>query len=85
MQHSRNAGHVKTSIDLPDALLHRARVVAAERRTTLKEMVIAGLKRVTVPVAERVDRDEALDRLRQGFHLGGALSRDEAHARVSPP
>jgi len=42
---------MKTTMELPDALLHRAKVLAAERQTTLKQLVIEGLEHVTaVPV-----------------------------------
>lgn len=34
---------MKTTIDFPDELLHRAKVVAAQRKTTLKELVLRGL------------------------------------------
>ncbi len=34
---------MKTTIDLPDDLLHRAKVAAAQRKTTLKELVVQGL------------------------------------------
>ena len=34
---------MKTTIDLPDDLLHRAKIVAAQRKTTLKELVLQGL------------------------------------------
>jgi hypothetical protein len=37
---------VKTTIDLPDTLLHRAKVTAAQRRTTLKNLIVEGLERV---------------------------------------
>jgi hypothetical protein len=37
---------MKTTIDLPEALLHRAKVTAAQRSTTLKDLVVEGLKRV---------------------------------------
>lgn len=37
---------MKTTIDLPEALLHRAKVTAARRRTTLKNLVMEGLDRV---------------------------------------
>jgi len=42
-------GHMKTTIELPDALLHRAKVVAAQRKTTLKQLMIEGLESVTAP------------------------------------
>lgn len=34
---------MKTAIDLPDELLHRAGMVAAQRRTILRESVVRGL------------------------------------------
>ena len=37
---------MKTTIDLPDDLLHRAKIVAAQRKTTLKEIVIQGISHV---------------------------------------
>jgi hypothetical protein len=37
---------MKTTMELPDELLHRARVMAAQRRTTLKKLVIEGLENV---------------------------------------
>lgn len=36
---------MKTTIDLPDELLIAAKKTAAERRTTLKEIVAAGIRR----------------------------------------
>lgn len=38
---------MKTTIDFPDDLLHRAKVVAAQQRTTLRELVLKGLSIVT--------------------------------------
>ncbi|MBB5352104.1 hypothetical protein HNR46_002345 [Haloferula luteola] len=35
---------MKTTIDFPDELLHRAKVVAAQRRTTLRELAVKGLE-----------------------------------------
>ncbi len=37
---------MKTTIDLPDTLLHQAKVTAARRRTTLKNLVVEGLELV---------------------------------------
>lgn len=34
---------MKTTIDLPEELLIRAKVAAAQRKTTLKELVVQGL------------------------------------------
>ena len=37
---------MKTTIDLPDAVVHRAKIVAAQRRATFKQLVMAGLELV---------------------------------------
>jgi hypothetical protein len=73
---------VKTTIDLPDELLYRAKVAAAQRKTTLKELVQAGLDWVLRPEAESAHRQAALDRLQKGLRLGGRpLTREQAHER----
>jgi hypothetical protein len=73
---------MKTTIDLPDDLLHRAKVAAAQRKTTLKELVQAGLDWVLRPDAEAPDHQAALARLQKGLRLGGQpLTRDQAHER----
>jgi hypothetical protein len=56
---------MKTTIDLPEELLHRAKVVAAQRKTTLKELVLQGLDYATRhPARDGVsDRQIALQRL----------------------
>ena len=38
---------MKTTIDFPDQLFHDAKVTAAKRRTTFRELAIQGLKIVT--------------------------------------
>lgn len=38
-------GHVKTTLELPDALLRRAKVAAALMDTTLKDLVTRALER----------------------------------------
>ena len=73
---------MKTTIDLPDDLLHRAKVAAAQRKTTLKELVQAGLNWVMRSDTAASDRDEALAQLRKGLHLGGKpLTREKTHER----
>ncbi len=73
---------VKTTIDRPDEVLHRAKVVAAQRRTTLKELFLSGLELVMKADAQAPVREAALSRLRQGLHLRGRpLTREQAHAR----
>jgi hypothetical protein len=74
---------MKTTIDLPDEILHRAKIVAAERRTTLKALVLVGLDHVLHSMTETPDvQAEALARLQKGLPLGGQpLTRDQAHER----
>jgi len=73
---------MKTTIDLPEAILHRAKIVAAQRRTTLKELVISGLDRVMNSNEGFQPHESALKRLRMGVRLGGTpLKREEIHAR----
>jgi hypothetical protein len=73
---------MKATVDLPDELLHRAKIVAAQRKTTLKELVLAGLDWVLRSGPETPDRTAALARLREGLHLGGQpLTRDQVHER----
>ena len=73
---------VKTTIDLPDDLLYRAKVAAAQRKTTLRELVQIGLDWVLRSEAEAADRSAALARLQKGLRLGGQpLTRDQAHER----
>jgi hypothetical protein len=74
---------MKTTIDLPDDILHRAKVAAAERRTTLKALVLSGLDHVLHSISQTPDaQTAALDRLHKGLPLGGEpLTRDQAHER----
>jgi uncharacterized protein YheU (UPF0270 family) len=73
---------MKTTIDLPDELLHRAKVAAAQRQTTLEELVQTGLDWVLRSGTDVAEREEALAHLRKGLHLGGKpLTREQAHER----
>jgi hypothetical protein len=73
---------MKTTIDLPDELLHRAKIVAAQRKTTFKQLVEAGLDCILRSDTDSADRAAALNRLRTGLRLGGKpLARNEAHER----
>jgi hypothetical protein len=40
---------MEATIDLPETLLHRAKITAARRRTTLKDLVVEGLELVMQP------------------------------------
>ena len=44
---------MKTTVELPDPLFHRAKLVAAERRSTLKDLIIEGLAAVTAKPSPR--------------------------------
>ena len=73
---------MKTTIDLPDEMLHRAKIVAAQRRTTLKELFLSGLELAMKSDTEKSGQQAALSRLRQGLNLGGQpLTRDQIHER----
>ncbi len=73
---------MKTTIDLPEEILHRAKIVAAQRRTTLKELVLSGLDHVLGISTQHQGREDALTRLRKGMNLGSLpLAREEIHAR----
>ena len=73
---------MKTTIELPDDLLERTKVAAAQRRTSLKKLVIEGLEIVLGDAPPAPDVSAALDRLEKGIHLSGKmLTREEAHAR----
>ena len=76
---------MKTTIELPDAILERTKVAAAHRRTSMKNLVIQGLEMVLqneVVPAQPAQPAEALARLRGGYHLGAhPMTREEIHAR----
>jgi len=73
---------MKTTIDLPEDILHRAKIVAAQRRTTLKELVLSGLDHVLGISTEHQGQEHAIARLRKGMNLRATpLAREEIHAR----
>lgn len=49
-----NTAIMKTTIDFPDQLIHRAKVIAAERRTTLRELMVSALEQVTESSSEEM-------------------------------
>lgn len=73
---------MKTTVDLPDDLLHRAKVVAAQRRITLKDLFMTGLDLAFKSDTEASAQQAARTRLKQGLHLGGQpLARNQIHER----
>lgn len=73
---------MKTTIDLPDEILERTKIAAAQRRTTLKNLVIEGLETVLRRQFPADPPPAALARLKTGYHLGGKpLTRNQTHAR----
>ena len=81
-QYGHIYSHVKTTIELPDAIWERTKVAAARRRTSMKNLVIQGLEMVLQDEVAPVQPIEALARLREGYHLGGRpMTREEIHAR----
>lgn len=79
---------MKTTIDVPSDLLHRAKVVAAQRRTTLRELVVKGLESVTAEGSDNAEqeRKKTLERLLKEMQASNTetmvpLSREEIHGR----
>ena len=73
---------MKTTIDLPEAILKRTKIAAAQRHTTLKNLVIQGLETVLNEEDLTHEPADALTRLRRGYHLGNKpLNRNETHSR----
>ena len=72
------------TVSLDKDLIRKAKVIAAQRETSLSRMLGDELARA-VAEAERYDqaRTKALADLAAGFHLGGAIrvSREEWHDR----
>ena len=76
---------MKTTIELPDAIARKAKLLAAERQTTLRALVVEGLERV---ISE--EQVTAKDRARKlfatmdkvsGITAGKRFNRAQANAR----
>jgi len=80
---------MKTTIDFPDELLHRAKIVAAQRRTTLRELVVKGLESVTSDQRDEEaesERKETFKRLLKAMRASNTepmvpLTREEIYDR----
>lgn len=72
-----------TTLDLPQEIVTQAQDVATARKTTFQALVVEGLRTVLRAAVPSTTSEQALARLRAGYHLGGGkpLSRDETHAR----
>ncbi len=77
---------VEITITLPEDLLQDAETVAGERRTSLSQLVLAGLREIIASHHEyEAARRRSMARMERGFDLGtqGRITwtRDELHAR----
>jgi hypothetical protein len=74
---------MKTTIDLPDEILHRAKVAAAQRKTTLKELVVSGLDIVLSPGTDFRQATDLAEALASGHNTKpvGRLSRENVYER----
>lgn len=76
---------MKTTLELPDEMVQRAKILAAERRTTLRELVMKGLEHV-LEEKQATARDRAknlfaeMDKL-PVFAAADRLNRTDTHAR----
>jgi len=79
---------MKTTVDLPEDVLTKAKILAAERRTTLRELVLQGLKLVieTPPESERERREAEMRALLEAMRASNTepmvpLKREEIYER----
>jgi hypothetical protein len=75
--------HMKTTLDLDDALLIEAKAVAARRRTTLRAMVEHALRRELAPAAEAGGRGDAASGLPRLAWRGTVNPNAELHRRLA--
>jgi hypothetical protein len=76
---------MKTTIEIPDSLARQARLLAAERQTTLRALVVQGLEHVIAQkqVAAKIRAKKlfaAMDKA-PGITAAKRLPRADAHAR----
>lgn len=79
---------MKTTIELPDELFLKAKILAAERRTTLKEVLVQALQRFMQhpPEAEETQRKATMKKLLKGMRASNTepmvpLKRGAIHDR----
>lgn len=75
---------MKTTIDIPEEILHRAKIVSAQRKTTLKALIMNGLKQELDGVSDnKIEVDSLVEALSKGRNNQpvGKLSREEIYDR----
>ena len=76
---------MKTTIEIPDSIARQARLLAAERQTTLRALVIQGLEHVIsekqVTAKDRARKLFAAMDKAPGITAGKRLDRADANAR----
>ena len=84
MKASRSGSKQNVTVSLNQETLHKARVLAARRATSISGLLAEQLE-ILVGDDEAYERAErqALALLERGFHMGGKIrvSRDELHER----
>lgn len=76
---------MKTTLELPDEMVRKAKILAAERKTTLRELVLQGLEQVLegnqVSARDRAKKLFArMDKL-PVFAAADRMNREDTHAR----
>ena len=72
------------TLSLDRELLRKARVLAAQRQSSISRMLSEELGRIVFEAESyELARKDALEKLRVGLHLGGSIAanREELHAR----
>jgi len=76
---------MKTTIELPEEILQRAKITAIQRKTTLKELIYQSLLReLDDPVQAKNDPNELADAFSRGCNIDapvGRLRREELYDR----
>lgn len=80
---------MKTTIELPEEILQRAKITAIQRKTTLKELIYQSLLReLGEPAQAKPDPNELADAFSRGRNTDtpiGRFDREQAQRYPSPP
>lgn len=80
---------MKTTIDLPEEILQRAKITAIQRKTTLKELIYQSLLReLDEPAQAKPDTNELADAFSRGLNFDapiGRFDREQAQRYPTPP